>query len=333
MEQVPSCRICAVLVEQFERVYRVALGLAHLLAVLVQDQVIYENILVWRSALDECGYSHQRVEPSSGLVYTFAYEISREQLFIEVLAVFKRIVLLCERHCSAVEPAVHYFRYSRHRLAAVRACKMHVVNIRSVQFDVLSDVFLSFFNKFSSAAYAFQMAAFTSPDRDRCSPVSVSGYRPVVDVFEPVSESLFSYEIREPVDHVVVCNELILELCHFYIPARLSIVKERSAASPAVRIVVLHLFLRIDLVLCCEPLYYIYVKAVFHYESALPRSICVFALFIYRIHYRKIISPACVVVIFTESRCSVYDTCTVFDSYVVCACNEECFLVRSDERH
>ena len=240
---------------------------------------------------------------------------------------------LCERHCSTVEPAVHNFRDPGHRLAAHRAGQMNVIHIRSVKFDIFCDILLCFFRQFSSASDAFQVTAFAAPDRDRSTPVSVSGDRPVVDVFQPVSESLFTDEIREPVYAVVIGNQFVFQLGHFNVPAWFRVVDQRCTASPAVRVVMFHLFLGVDLVFCSQPLDDLYVQAVFHNESALPRSLGVFTLFIYRVHDRQIVASSCLVVVFTECRSRVYDTSTIFDGYVVCACYEESFLVRLDERH
>ena len=94
------------------------------------------TFLYGASSLDECGDRHQRIEPASRLVDSFADEVCREEIRIEVFFVFKRIMSLCERHCSAVEPAVHNLRDPGHRLAAHRAGQMHVIHIRSVQFDI-----------------------------------------------------------------------------------------------------------------------------------------------------------------------------------------------------
>ena len=108
-------------------------------------------------------------EPSSGLIDALADEI-RRKAFIEILFVFKRIVLLSKWHRSAVKPAVHDFRDSRHRLAAVRTGEMDIVYIRTVKLDARIDVFLSFFHQFLAGTDAFQMAAFTSPHRNRRTP-------------------------------------------------------------------------------------------------------------------------------------------------------------------
>ena len=183
--------------------------LRHFLAFFIKNQVIYKHILIWGLALDKCRYRHQRVEPASCLVNTLTDEVCREHFLVKFFTVFKRIMLLCERHSSTVEPAVHNFRYPCHRLATYRACQMYIINIRSVQLDILGNILLCLFHQLSTASDTLQMSAFASPDRNRCAPVSVSGNCPVINVFEPVAESLLSYEIREPVNCIVVCHKLI----------------------------------------------------------------------------------------------------------------------------
>ena len=125
---------------------------------------------------------------------------------------------LCEWHRTGVEPAVHDFRNSLHRLAAYRAGHGHVVHIWSVEFDAFINVLVSFCNEICSAADALQMSALASPDRDRSTPVSVSGDGPVLDLFQPVSEALLSDEFRIPVDGIVVRDQPIAKLRHGDVP-------------------------------------------------------------------------------------------------------------------
>ena len=94
------------------------------------------------------------------------------ETFVEILLMFKRIMPLGKRHRSRVEPAVYHIRDSIHRLAALRAFYMYVIDIRSMQFYAFIYVFHGFLNQFFSAADALEMSAFTTPDRDRHSPVT-----------------------------------------------------------------------------------------------------------------------------------------------------------------
>ena len=316
--EIPLRSVCAVLLEEFERADSVASRLRHLLAVLVEDEIVDEYVLVGSLALHERRYGHKRIEPSSCLVDTFADEVSRESVCIEVGFVLERPVPLGERSAARVEPAVHYLRYTRHHLAALRTCEVDVVHIRSVQFDRLVDVFDSLFHEFLSASYALKMTAFASPDRDRCSPVSVSGDSPVFDVSKPVAESLVADIGRPPVDCIVVRYELVLELAHADVPAAVSIVNERSLASPAVRIVMSYSFFVIYL-LFTEVFHDLYRETVFHDEVSLPRTLCELSFKVYRLEEYDVVLLACDIVVFTECRRRVNEACTVCVYYEVAA--------------
>ena len=232
--------------------------------------------------------------------------------------------MLSVRHSSAVEPAVYDLRYTCHFLAAYRTCKMYIINIWSMQFDICRDIFLSLFYQFFSAAHAFQMSAVLAfPDRYWHAPVSVPRDSPVLDVFKPVPKTFLSDERRIPVHCIIVRDELIFELCHLYIPSRLRVIEERCAASPAMRIVMFDLFLREKSVMLRDPLHDLDIETFFHDESALPWACVIFALKIDRIHYRQTILYAVVIVIFTESRSSMYYSCTIFHRDVIRACDEE----------
>ena len=73
------------------------------------------------------------MEPSTGLVNGLGNKLCRE-LLLKDLLVFKRIMMLCKRHCAGVKPAVNNLRYSLHGLTTVRTNHGNLINIRSVQF-------------------------------------------------------------------------------------------------------------------------------------------------------------------------------------------------------
>ena len=157
----------------------------HFLALFVEDQVVDQYVLIRRAALDDRGNCHQRIEPASGLVDPLADEVRREEL-IEVLGVFKRIMPLCERHGAGVKPTVHDLRNSVHRLAAFRTGQGHIIHVRSVQFNRFVDLLVRELHQFLTGTDTVQMTAFASPDRNRGTPVSGTGNRPVLDLREPV---------------------------------------------------------------------------------------------------------------------------------------------------
>ena len=78
-------------------------------------------------------FCQQRVEPSTGLVHCLGDKVSGE-LLLEQILVFKRIMMLCKRHCSGVEPAVDYLGNTLHLLAALGAGDGDLVDIRTMEF-------------------------------------------------------------------------------------------------------------------------------------------------------------------------------------------------------
>ena len=98
-------------------------------------------------------------------------------------------------------------------------------------------------------------------------------------------------------------------------------------------IVVEQLLLGKDLVVLCQVFDDFYIEAVFHDEVACPRSLCVASALVYRLQHRETVFLSAVVVVLTESRRSMYDTCSIIYGNIVHACYVECFLVRLAERH
>ena len=165
MKQIPPGSVGSILVKELERIHSVSLGFAHLLAILVQYQIVYQYVLIRRLALYKGGNGHQRVEPASRLIDTFTDEVSREQLLVEVLAVFERIVLLRERHAplsnqQSITSGILVIGLPQ--TGQVR-CTSSTYGLWSSISSVISSCA---FNQFLPATYALQMSAFTSPDRN-----------------------------------------------------------------------------------------------------------------------------------------------------------------------
>ena len=77
------------------------------------------------------------------------------------------------------------------------------------------------------------MTTFTFPDVQRSSPVTVTGNTPVLNVLQPVAETSFSDTFRDPVDGVVVADQIIFDCCHLDEPGFAGIVDQWSITSPA----------------------------------------------------------------------------------------------------
>ena len=130
--EVPTNRISTILIQRIKRIYRIPLGLTHLLSILVLNVTQNDNILI-RSLVKQKGrLCHQGVEPSSCLIHSLRNKLCRELLLKEIL-IFKWIMMLCKRHCSGIKPAVNNLRNTAHGLAAVRTCKCYGVNIRTMK--------------------------------------------------------------------------------------------------------------------------------------------------------------------------------------------------------
>ena len=105
---VPAGRVGAVLAQGLERIHGVAQSLGHLLAVLIQDQAIADNVFVRYGIEDHRGNRVQRVEPAAGLVHALRNEVGRVRLTrVDFFFVFKRVMPLGIRHGPAVKPDVN----------------------------------------------------------------------------------------------------------------------------------------------------------------------------------------------------------------------------------
>ena len=130
--EIPADGVRAVFLQGIEGIDGIALGFAHLLAVLILHQSEHNHVFKGRLVEQQGGFRQQGVEPASGLVHRLGNELSRELLFKGFL-IFKRIMMLGERHCAGIEPAVNHLRHPLHRLAALRAGDGDGVDIRTVQ--------------------------------------------------------------------------------------------------------------------------------------------------------------------------------------------------------
>ena len=149
-------------------------------------------------------------------------------------------MVLCERHCPAVKPAVDHLRHTAHLLAALRALDCHRIDIRPVQFDIIWAV-IRHFLKLGNASDRVHVPALTLPDIQRCSPVTVTADPPILNIFDPVAETPFSDTLRNPVDRIVVGNQIVAHCRHLNEPRLTGIIDQRSVAPPAMGITVLEL--------------------------------------------------------------------------------------------
>ena len=95
--EVPADSVSAVLLKSLEGVNGVALGLGHLLSVLIKHKTQNKNVLVGRAVEDKGGDCHQGVEPASCLVDALGDEV-RWELALEELLILEGVVPLGKGH-------------------------------------------------------------------------------------------------------------------------------------------------------------------------------------------------------------------------------------------
>ena len=210
--EVPADRIRAVFFKCVKRIYCISLGLAHLLAVLVLHVAEYDDILIRSFIKYERRDSQQRIEPSSRLVNSLRNKVRRKLLF-KKLFIFKRIVVLCKRHGAGIKPAVDNFRHTVHLFAALWTFYRNFIYIRTVELNIVRAVVRHGLQLLNTADRML-VSAFTFPYIQRCSPVTVAAYAPVLHIFQPVTETALADALRNPVDRVVICDQVILHRCH-----------------------------------------------------------------------------------------------------------------------
>ena len=254
------------LLDRTERIDSVAQAFGHLVAVLIQHQAVGDNCFIRNTVEHHRCDSMQREEPSACLVHPFRNEVGRIDLaVVKQLLVLERVMDLCIRHRSGIEPDVDQVRLALHRLAT-GGNQDHIVHIRTVQVYLLIVLlriftqfelqllirvrlhqaglygFLYFIVQFFNRTDAdFLRPVFRPPDRQRSSPVAATAQVPVLQVFQPFAETSRAGALRLPVDRIVQLDHPFATSRRADKPAIQRIVKNRLVRPPAVRIVV-HMF-------------------------------------------------------------------------------------------
>ena len=149
-------------------------------------------------------------------------------------------MVLCKRHRSTVKPAVDNFRHSVHFFTTIRAVDRYCVNVWAVQLNIIRAVIGHRFQFFNTSD-RMHTSTLTLPDIQRSSPVTVTTDSPVLNVLNPVTETSLTDTLRNPVNCIIICNQVITNCCHLDEPGLTCIINQRSITSPAVRIAMLKL--------------------------------------------------------------------------------------------
>ena len=158
--------------------------------------------------------------------------------------------MLCKRHCTGVKPAVNYFGYAMHGLPALGTGNGDSINVRTMQFHRLSLLIAAQLIQLLTAAYRMQISALALPNIQRSTPVTITGNPPVLNVLQPVAETAFSDGSGNPVNCLIIANQILPYSSHLDEPGFSCIINQRRVASPAEGIIMLKLRCSKKLALC-----------------------------------------------------------------------------------
>ena len=327
--EVPADGVRAVGGEGVEGIHGVALGFAHLLAVLVLHQAEDDDVFIGGLVEQQRGDGQQRIEPAAGLVHRLGDEVGGELLFKQVF-VFKGIVVLREGHGAGIEPAVDDLRHALHGLAALRAADGHRVDVGAVQLDILRAV-VGHLLQLGDAAHAVAAAALALPDVQRRAPVAVAGQAPVLHVLDEIAEAALADAFGDPVDGIVVVHQIVAHGGHLDEPGFAGVVQQGRVAAPAVGIFVLELRraeqqaagvqILQELGVCADHalLQLLLAGLGAHAEEGRLRHV---TLQVHELHEGQVVPAADSGVVLAEGRGAVHDAGTVGHGDVVVAHHE-----------
>ena len=212
-----------------------------------------------------------------------------------------------------------------HRFSTFRAFDGDVIDVRTMEFYGFCTLVTAHLIQFFSASHRMLASALTFPDIQRSSPVTVSGNTPVLHILQPVAETTFTDAFRDPVDGIVVTDQIIFYRCHLDKPGFSCIIDQWCITTPAVWIFMLE-FRSFE-----EFSFFVQIHQNFRI-GIFYKDICIRSFFgqmtfsIYKLYERQIIVASDTAVIFTESRCDMNDTGTIAHGYVSITGNKMCFL-------
>ena len=170
------------------------------------------------------------------------------------------------------------------------------------------------------------MSAFTFPNIQWSTPVTVTADSPVLNIFQPVSETPFSDTLRNPVDRIVICNQIVFDIRHLDEPGFSRIVDQRCITSPAMWITVFKLRSVEEKSAAFQILQYFRIGLLYK-QSGKRSRLSHISFFINKLYKRKIIFPAYLCIVLTKCRSNMNHSGTVCQSNIGIACHKESFLV------
>ena len=237
-EQIPAEGVGAGVVEHRPGLHHVALALAHLLALAIEDEPQAHHVAVGRLVEQQRALGQQRVEPAAGLVERLAHEVGGEPAGQPVLAL-EGVVVLRERHGARVEPHVGHLGHAV-RGAAALAADGHLVHERPVRVELLAHLHHGVVaQRLERPDGRDLLAVVAAPERQRRAPVALAADGPVDVALEPAAEAAVLDVLGVPAHLLVERQHAVAHIGGADVPRRLGVIEQRRGAAPAVRVRVL----------------------------------------------------------------------------------------------
>ncbi|KAH3671882.1 hypothetical protein OGAPHI_000068 [Ogataea philodendri] len=229
--QVQSQSVSTVRIQDIHWVWVVFQSLGHLLTVSSKNNTRHNNVLVWSTTKQVSSQHSQSVEPTSGLIQTFRYEVGWESTGESLLVVSKWIVLGSKRHGTRLEPTVENVLDSLQLTLTLLRWNGQVVNFFSVNIcnGVVSSELSELLDRSNTDNFLFVVR---NPQWQWSTPVSLSGDVPVSGVGNPVGETLVLDVGRNPSGLVDGLEHLRHDLLDSDEPRRNGSVDQRGVGSP-----------------------------------------------------------------------------------------------------
>ena len=166
-------------------------------------------------------------------------------MLFEGFLVLERVMVLGEAHRTGFEPAVHHVADAVHVALAGRVVRVdagQLVDVRTVHVDiavlvarVIAEIGLQLVKR-AVHVHARVLRIVGDPHRNRGTPETVAGDRPIACVRQPLAELAVLHVVRNPVDLLVEFEQAVLDLGDGHEPGAHRLVDQRRGATPAVRV-------------------------------------------------------------------------------------------------
>ena len=323
--KIPADGIRPIGSQGLKGIHGIALGLAHLLSVLILHVAQHNHILIGRLVKQQGGLCHQGMEPPAGLIHCLGDKLCRK-LLLKQLLVLKGIVMLRKGHGPAVKPAVDHLRHPAHGLAAIRAGKGNCINVGAVQLYLGILRPSAALGQLPAASDGLLApAALTLPDIQGRTPIAVPGNGPILDVLQPVAEAALANGLRNPVHRIVVAYQILPHCRLLDVPGLSGIVDQRRITAPAMGILVLEPG-GVKEKACLLKILKHHGICLLHKYPGIAGLLCHLALAIDKLNKGKVILPSHLGVILTEGRRNVNNTGTICHGDIIGAGYKICPL-------